>query len=61
MLSSKNDKNKKSYDSKRSVWHFPGKSKIETDVLGSYTGTCTVFGKACGEDELYPVQDADDL
>lgn len=61
MLSSKNGKNKKSYDAKPAVWHFPGNEKIESDVLGSYTGTCTGFNGPVCEEDLYPVQDADDL
>lgn len=61
MLSTKNEKNKKSFDSKSAVWHFPGKSKIASDVLGSYTGTAVGFNGPVCEEDLYPVQDADDL
>ncbi|MBQ2846691.1 MAG: hypothetical protein IJE74_00340 [Clostridia bacterium] len=52
------DKNKEN----KAQWHFGGKNsrdydlpddEIASDVLGSYTGTAF--------DDLYPVQDADDL
>ena len=52
------DKNK----SNKAQWHFGGKNskdydipeeEINSDVLGSYTGTAY--------DDFYPVQDADDL
>lgn len=46
----------------KAQWHFGAENskeydlndeEIHTDVLGSYTGT--------GYDDIYPVQDADDL
>lgn len=41
--------------------HFAGTGNIKSDVLGSYTGTPDTCDNATFPDDMYPVQDADDL
>lgn len=47
---------------KKGPEHFaPSASEIRSDVNGSYTGTPLAEAGYDDKDDLYPVQDADDL
>ncbi len=41
--------------------HFTSSPPVISDVLGSYTGTATTNAFDSSPEDLYPVQDADDL
>ena len=61
----KNKKNTKrkftSFTNKTQPKHFTQRSAVVSDVLGSYTGTPVNTTGHPDRDDLYPVQDADDL
>ena len=56
-----NKRNFTTFRNKSSLHHFTGSMNSVSDVLGSYTGTPVNTAEAPDRDDLYPVQDADDL